>query len=568
MLSDIEQLEASFDAPANPAGGAIATRLEARLQGVGEQAPEDERSAAVRALLALSHHFYRLGELARAGSLLATADTLSHDLDGPTRVGVLLRRGEFELLTWDVGAALDHTSAALPIARAAGLRLEEVRVWTNCGMALAAAGLQRQSDEQLAHALDLLGDLDEPRLRCNIWALRNRLGFHMDEEDFRASFHACEQALHYARLSPPRHRDSMVCTAYCNLAALSILRNDVDAAAEFLSKAAEPSNLGARPRWLIAVLGAMREVRIHNGVRERGALDALLAPGKAPARVYVTETYSAMAAMYAAMGDAEHAHEALAKLAEERASALWATLSEPGALDVPRQNMRASPLGGGQGLASLGMLERLATTAELRDDATGRHCYRVGRLAGLLARRAGLSEAEGVEIDRAARLHDIGKFAIPDAILLKAGPLDAAEMHLMRTHTTIGADLLARGVARSLHEGELVARGHHEHWSGDGYPAKLTADSIPLSARIAALADVYDALSHVRPYKRAWSHQESLDYIRAMRGSQFDPRLTELFLAMMSEIAADLPAFLRDQEAAAAGSSYVVAETRISNALH
>src|SRR5262249_23134190 len=161
--------------------------------------------------------------------------------------------------------ALDHTSAALPLAREAGLRLEEVRVWTNYGMALQAAGLRHQADQRLAHALQLLEGLEESRLRCNIWALRTNLGFHATDEERRASVQAAEQSLHYARLSPGRQRDAMVCTAYCNLAALAILGNDVDAAARYLDKAGEPANLGARPRWLIAVQKAMRAVRIHNG---------------------------------------------------------------------------------------------------------------------------------------------------------------------------------------------------------------------------------------------------------------------------------------------------------------
>lgn len=567
-MRDIEELETSLGVAASEESEALAASIEARLLALPASAPKADRASAVRGLIALSHHYYRTGELARTGRILAAADALSHDLGAPARVGVLLRLGEFELLTWDVGAALDHTSAALPIAHAAGLRLDEARVWTHYGMALQAAGLGRQADRRFEHALELLQGLDEPRLRCNIWALRVDLGFHADEKDLRASIHACEQALLYARAAPKRYRDSMVCTAYCNLAALAIVGNDVDAAAEFLDKAASNSNLGTRPRWLIAVLSAMRAVRIRNGAPERDALDALLAPEKAPARIYVIETYSVMAAMFTSMGDGHHAHESLVKLSQERAQALWATLSEPGALKPPARGVPqfrgASPAAS---VSSMGMLERLAITAELRDDATGRHCYRVGRLAGLLARRAGCPDAESADMDKAARLHDIGKFAIPDSILSKPASLDETEMRLMRTHTTIGADLLAARATAALRMGEGIARSHHEHWDGAGYPAGLAGDAIPLPARIAAIADVYDALSHVRPYKAAWSHEESVDYIRAMRGSQFDPRLTDLFLGMMAEAAADLSRFLRELEEAAANSPYVVAESRASTAL-
>src|SRR4029077_14490462 len=157
---------------------------------------------------------------------------------------------------------------------------------------------------------------------------------------------------------------------------------------------------------------------------------SMLSPAIDPARAYVIESYSVMAAMYMAMGDSDHAHEALNRHSAERANALLATLQSTDALDAkPRAGDRARG-----NIASLGMMERFAITAELRDDGTGRHCYRVGRLARLIAQRAGLSEAQCDMIDHAARLHDIGKFAIPDAILLKPGALDEAEMKLMRTH--------------------------------------------------------------------------------------------------------------------------------------
>jgi putative two-component system response regulator len=214
----------------------------------------------------------------------------------------------------------------------------------------------------------------------------------------------------------------------------------------------------------------------------------------------------------------------------------------------------------------MGLLERLAITAELRDDATGRHCYRVGRLSGLIAERAGMDRTQSNDVERAARLHDIGKFAIPDAILLKPGPLDDAEIRLMRTHTTIGSNLLA-GRAKSLEVGKLIAGLHHEHWNGAGYPSNLAGEAIPMSARICALADVYDALTHVRPYKRAWAHEEAIRFIRTARGLQFDPALTDLFLELMEEFSRDMPRFIAEQEAAAKDSPYVLAESRVTVAL-
>jgi len=560
---EIDQLEASLDAAPTPRSEALAASVAAQLARVGAETPRAEREHAVRGLLALNQHYYRLGELGPASAALACAGPLSGDFDPAARVNVLLRRGEFELLTWDVGAALDHTSAALPIARAANLRLEEVRAWTNYGMALQAAGLARQAEERFVHALELLEGHDEPRLRCNIWALRSQLGFHADAKELERSVKACQLSLTYAQASPPRQRDSMVCTAYCNLAALAILRGDTDAAADFLDKAAALGNLGKRPRWLIGVLAAMRAVRMRNEPERRAVLEALLSPRKAPARVYVIETYLVMAAMSTAMGDADQAHEALNRHSAERANALLATLRSPGALDAQPRLGDA-----GQGaIASLGMMERFAITAELRDDATGRHCYRVGRLARLIARRTGLSEAQCDMIDHAARLHDIGKFAIPDAILLKPGALDEAEMKLMRTHTTIGANLLDGRIPELSGGGESIARFHHEHWDGRGYPEGRSREAIPLAARIASIADVYDALSHERPYKHAWTHEESVEYIGSKRASHFDPWLTDIFLELMGEAERDVPAFTAAQESAAADSPYVLSDARVTAAL-
>lgn len=559
----IEQLEASLEAPPTEASGTLANELAEYLLSLSIEAPQAERENAVRGLTALNQHYYRTGELLRAGATLATAHRLAHDLPAPVRVAVLLRLGKFELLNWDVGAAINHTAAAMETARAARLGTDEAKAWTNYASALQAAGLTRQADERLAHALELIVDLDEPQLRGNIWALRGQLGCHLVAKDFQAAAHAHEQTLICAELIPMRYRDPMASAAWCNLAALEILRGDAGKARHFLSNAAARANLGARTRWLIAVLEAMAAVLHRNGPAERETLDTMLATDSVAGRAYVMECYSVMSAMYTAMGDGDSAHHALTRLSAERARALWATLATPEIFDANRSGNAVTA----HRVTTMDMFERLAITAELRDDATGKHCFRVGRMSMLLARRAGLPVADIEEMELAARLHDIGKFAIPDAILLKPGHLDPAEMQLMRTHTTIGADLLAAGAAGKLEAAESIARHHHEWWDGSGYPLGLAGEQIPLAARIAALADVYDALSHARPYKIAWSHEDTVAYIEKMRGTQFDPRLTDQFLGMMTEAKHDLAAFLARLEDAAAASPYVVAESRIAQVL-
>jgi putative two-component system response regulator len=214
------------------------------------------------------------------------------------------------------------------------------------------------------------------------------------------------------------------------------------------------------------------------------------------------------------------------------------------------------------------MLERLAVTAELRDDSTGEHSYRVGKLSALLAAEFGCDEDTCYMIDLAARLHDIGKIGVPDAILLKPDKLNDAERQIMRTHTTVGAELLSKSNIPHMQMAEEIARHHHEWWDGRGYPANLSGSAIPLSARITALADVFDALTHKRPYKIAWPIDSALDEIAQLKGQQFDPQLTDLFIVLIGRLRRDhidIDSFLAQ---AAYESPFLQARSRIWNALH
>ena len=184
--------------------------------------------------------------------------------------------------------------------------------------------------------------------------------------------------------------------------------------------------------------------------------------------------------------------------------------------------------------------ENWAIAAEFFDDETGQHCFRVGHLAGMLAREIGMDETFCVQIEHAARLHDIGKIAINEVILLKPGPLDASEMAAMRLHTEVGAQMLAGSDDPTLKMAAEVARHHHEWWNGGGYPLKLRSRAIPLSARISAFADVYDALTHARAYKAAWSHDRALEEIVRLRGVQFDPDLIAPFENVLKRYQTDI----------------------------
>ena len=179
--------------------------------------------------------------------------------------------------------------------------------------------------------------------------------------------------------------------------------------------------------------------------------------------------------------------------------------------------------------ARLEILERLALAGEFRDDDTQEHARRIGRTCALVAMELGLPNREIELIQRAAPLHDIGKVGLPDAILLKPGRLTDGEFETMKTHTTIGAEILSGSSSPVLAMAEQIALTHHERWDGHGYPHGLSGEYIPLPGRIVSVADVFDALTHERPYKRAWPLHEALAEISQQAGRQFDPDVLQAF---------------------------------------
>jgi response regulator RpfG family c-di-GMP phosphodiesterase len=183
-------------------------------------------------------------------------------------------------------------------------------------------------------------------------------------------------------------------------------------------------------------------------------------------------------------------------------------------------------------VARLEILKRLAIAAEYKDDETGGHIQRVGRTSGLLAETLGL-DREHVELIRnAAPLHDVGKIGVPDSVLLKPGRLTPEERKVMQTHVRIGGSILSKSRSPLLRVAQQMALTHHEWWDGHGYLAGLQGDEIPLSGRIVALADVFDALTQDRPYKRALPVEQACEEIRALSARQFDPQVVEAFLKL------------------------------------
>jgi putative two-component system response regulator len=180
----------------------------------------------------------------------------------------------------------------------------------------------------------------------------------------------------------------------------------------------------------------------------------------------------------------------------------------------------------------LEVLARLALAAEFRDDNTGEHTRRVGHASALLAEVLGLPRAQVELIRQAAPLHDVGKIGIPDAILLKPGKLTPEEFDIIKTHVTIGSQMLTGGQYALLLMAETIALTHHERWDGTGYRG-LKGENIPLPGRITSVVDVFDALTHERPYKKAWPIAQAREEIAKQAGRQFDPRMVDAFITIL-----------------------------------
>jgi HD-GYP domain-containing protein (c-di-GMP phosphodiesterase class II) len=182
------------------------------------------------------------------------------------------------------------------------------------------------------------------------------------------------------------------------------------------------------------------------------------------------------------------------------------------------------------------IIYRLGRAAEFRDDDTGLHITRMSRFAARLALEAGLPKTHTELLLHAAPMHDIGKIGIPDEILLKPGKLTDEEFAVMKTHTELGAELLAGSSSPVVQLAQQVALSHHEKWDGSGYPEGLKGENIPIEARICCVVDVFDALISERPYKQPWTVEDALAEIGRCSGTMFDPMLADIFVSLEKDV--------------------------------
>jgi len=204
--------------------------------------------------------------------------------------------------------------------------------------------------------------------------------------------------------------------------------------------------------------------------------------------------------------------------------------------------------------AYLDTIHRLVRASEYKDEDTGAHIVRMSRYSALIAQKLGCTAKEVQTILYAAPMHDVGKIGIPDNILMKPGKLTEEEVRIMRTHCTIGANILAYSKAEVLKVAEQIAISHHEKWDGTGYPLGLAGEDIPLVGRIVGIADVFDALTSQRPYRGPYSIEVAIDIITKERGRHFDPRVVDVFLENIDEV-------LREKEEVNSTQNMVLSDT-------
>lgn len=184
----------------------------------------------------------------------------------------------------------------------------------------------------------------------------------------------------------------------------------------------------------------------------------------------------------------------------------------------------------------LEVIRRLGRAAEYRDDMTGNHIIRMSRYSQLLGMAAGMSEQDAEVLLNASPMHDIGKIGIPDHVLLKPGKLDAEEWEVMKTHVDIGVEILSGSDSVLMNMAAEIAQNHHEKWDGSGYPCGLSGENIPLTGRVVAIADVFDALTTERPYKKAWSVDDAIEFLKEQKGKHFQPDLVDTFIEILPGI--------------------------------
>jgi HD-GYP domain-containing protein (c-di-GMP phosphodiesterase class II) len=571
------------DAPMSEEGKSLFDAAAEALDSLSEDVLTNDR---VMCLLFVSRHAYYSGNaflgLDPARKAVAFAKRIG---DEALRARALKTLGIIYLETGSYPDTVSTLAAALESAHACADRLQEVEILTNLGLAHQYAGHFGTAVPCFERAVELA---EEARIApiARATALGNMVLAHLHLRQFALGQAAAEHATALLDRPANAHERTVRCTVECYYARVLLEVGEFAHARARISLAHEHAvGSGELAQLLVEMAQGLVEVyepatrdiglsRLQRSVHQsrKGAPGALRDALAMIVRGYeiAGQPNAALVYLHEAMqlnGDHRvrnvltHHRLHLSKVTEaldRRAhDIIDARRSELRFQRVPMDVLRDCML----------VLEKNTVAAELHDDDTGEHCYRMGALAKELARRLGMDDDMANLIDLSARLHDIGKLRVPDSILLKPGRLNPDERTIMQMHCVYGWDLIGQGGLAQLFVAQEIALNHHERWDGTGYPNRRSGSLIPLAARITTIVDVFDALTHRRCYKEAWSIDQALGEIASLSGSQFDPQLADVFLNMVPELQArhsDLDAYLG---AEARRNNFIADRARVANEL-
>ncbi|MDQ3188506.1 MAG: HD domain-containing protein [Pseudomonadota bacterium] len=550
-LEDLErEIKANLAAPSVETDAFLNDALK-RLRSIPFSVDPKRR---VNCLIDIASQFYHQGQNAFGGvEPAALAVMLASDSNDEA----LLRRAltlqaVILVATNNPGDAITALAKALEIAERIGDEIGKVAVWINLGTAFYEAALYADARDCGERAIRLA--TGSARLRAlKTVALANVALYCMHMQEYEGGLNSIRDAasLEYTPNTPAEMLNRVFGEGTYTRLLLAVGR-----VAEASERAQIAKELAAKAKSVRADISAACSeglVEVYSGFGDVGLSRGMAALEKARAvKPSLRETLLALVQAHEKAGRPERAlalhreltlhirkaqHDSIVRHQELHLKQIDAVGQFPEHLLQVKEvelsdKIAAQTAGTKQG----DLLEQIAFTAEMRDDPTGEHCYRVAKLAALLAKTLGQSDDACETLDLAARLHDIGKVGIPDSLMQKPQPLSEGERQILQTHAATGADLLSKTKVSYSELASDIARHHHERWDGNGYPEGISGSAIPLEARIVGLCDSYDALTHEKAYRRAFSSDEAISEILRLRELQFDPHLVDLFVPMVMSL--------------------------------
>jgi len=475
----------------------------------------------------------------------------------------LALQGEVLFAIGSVGDALSVLSDALLASQSAGDSESEATVWSALGAVFLDTALYLDASECLARACEINARIRPNRFEAAVASAR-AARCHLALRNFEAGCDAVNSAV--AILDRPRNDDEVYSRVLAEVTHTRLLLEigRLGDAAERARLASSFANSCSSLRARLSATLAEATVRVYAGDVEdglglfHGALDH--------AREFVPALRETLLANIQALNHLGRDDEAL-RLHLELTFLLRRTQHEVIHHGSRLLSQSAPAAAGRERLSAQHFLEDIALTAEIRDDPTGEHAYRVARLAGLVWEALGESSYTPAQIEEAARLHDIGKAAVADALLLKVEPPTVGERQLLNRHAAMGAEMIGRSNHPLRELAVDIALFHHESFDGSGYPEGLVGGAIPTPARVVAVCDAFDAMTHAKPYRPPMSVADALREIDQHRGTQFDPRVVDALEPLVSKLQRQYPDLDTYLGAASSSASLRVAAMRLHGAL-